>query len=100
MKPAIYTKLRNMFAPKEPISTSSPGIWGRNPDGSPYQVGMTVGELRQELARFDDADEVCVAVCQKRDWNGGGLIGKLKGVAAGSRGQIWMKALVLDKSLE
>ena len=53
-----------------------PKVWGQNDDGTPYVVGKTVGELRQELDRFNDADEVCMAVCSKKNWNGGGYLGK------------------------
>ena len=74
--------------------------WGRNEDGSRYVVGMTVAELREKLNDFQDADEVCMAVCPKKYWNGGGLLGALKAVERGSDGQIWLKALVIDESLE
>ncbi len=75
-------------------------FWGRNEDGSKYVVGMTIAELRKELDRFSDTDEVCIAVCTKQYWNGGGLLGKLKAIEKGSTGQIWLKARVLDESLE
>lgn len=76
-------------------------IWGLNEDGTPYQVGITVRELREQLSRFQDSDEVCVAVCQKKNWNGGSsYIGKLKSLEEGSNGQIWLKARVLDESQE
>jgi hypothetical protein len=80
--------------------------WGRNEDGTLYVVGMTVSELRKELDRFADTDEVCITVCRKKKWNGGGLFGKLKAIEQGNmatekcKGQIWLKALVLDPSLE
>ena len=61
---------------------------------------MTVAELRNELQRFSDSDEVCVAVCQKKYWNGGGWVGKLKALETGSTGQMWLKARVLDDSQE
>jgi hypothetical protein len=75
-------------------------IWSSNDDGTPYVIGMTVGELKNELKNFNDGDEVCMAVCQKKNWNGGGWLGKLKAIEAGSTGQMWLKALVLDESQE
>ena len=81
-------------------SAKKPRIWGSNDDGTPYVVGMTVAELRNELQRFPDCDEVCVAVCQKKYWNGGGFVGKLKALETGSTGQMWLKARVLDESQE
>lgn len=77
-----------------------PRVWGKNRDGSPYVVGLTVGELKKQLHGFADSHEVCVAVCQKKNENGGGFLGKLKKVESGSSGQIWLKAMVLDESLE
>lgn len=77
-----------------------PRIWGRNPDGTRYVTGMTVAELREQLKRFSDTDEVLMAVCPKKYWNGGGLMGALKEVQFGSDGQLWLKALVIDSSLE
>lgn len=74
--------------------------WGHNVDGSPYVVGMTVAELRKELERFADTDEVCMSVAPQKHWNGGGLLGKLKRVQRGAGSQIWLGALVLDPSLE
>lgn len=75
-------------------------IWGRNLDGSPYAVGMTVAQLRDQLADFKDTDEICVAVCDKKNLNGGGLLGQLKELGDGVPGQIWLKATVIDESLE
>jgi hypothetical protein len=74
-------------------------IWGQNPDGTPYVIGMTVGELRKEISKFDDGLEVCMAVCPKRYWNGGGYWGKLAAIEMGSN-QVWLKGRVLDESLE
>lgn len=85
---------------KEPIVKPVVRTWGRNLDGTPYLVGMTVGDLRKELERFADTDEVLMSVAPKRYWNGGGLSGKLKAVQTGVPGQIWLKALVLDPTLE
>lgn len=75
-------------------------IWSYKDDGTPYMVGMTVAQLRDELARFGDTDEVCVAICNKRNENGGGLLGKLKALDSGAQRQIWLKAHVIDESLE
>lgn len=75
-------------------------VWGKNSDGTPYVVGMTVAELRNELQHFDDSDEVCVAICQKKNWNGGAFVGKLKVLETGTTGQMWLKASVLDESQE
>lgn len=75
-------------------------VWGENADGTPYVVGMTVGELREALSEFKEGDEVCMAVCPKKYWNGGGYFGKLKAINAGTTGQIWLKGRVLDASLE
>ena len=75
-------------------------VWGRNADGSPYVVGMTVGRLRELVVGFEETDEVCMAVCPKKYWNGGGLLGKLKEIVRGSDGQIWLKGAVIDESLE
>lgn len=74
--------------------------WGRNADGTPYVIGMTVAELRKELERFPDTHEVCMTVCPKKHWNGGGYVGKLKDVTDGSAGQMWLKGRVLDPSQE
>ena len=79
---------------------STPRVWGRNADGSPYAVGITVGELRKQLDRFKDTDEVCMTVAPKKYANGGGLMGKLKSLETGSEGQIWLKGGVVDESLE
>lgn len=91
--------LRKLFAtPIPPLTT--PRFWGKNADGTTYVVGMTVSDLRKELDKFKDDDEVCVAVCSKKYWNGGGLLGKLKALEHGTDGQIWLKGAVLDPSLE
>jgi hypothetical protein len=74
--------------------------WGRNSDGGMYVVGLTVGDLKKELAKLPDTSEVCMAVCQKKNYNGGGLLGKLKAVESGADKQVWLKAMVLDQSLE
>lgn len=98
----------NLFQRLFSSPPSSPRTWGSNADGTPYLVGMTVADLRRELVRFNDTDEICMSVSRKKDWNGGGLVGKLKAVESGVRarpdgskpGQIWLKALVLDPSQE
>ena len=86
-----------MFGFKRPRKQK---VWGKNDDGTPYVIGKTVRELRQELSRFHDDDEVCMAVCPKKYWNGGGYLGKLVDLEPGSPGQIWLKARVIDESLE
>lgn len=85
---------------KPPIVPQGARIWGKNSDGSVYVSGITVADLRSKLEKFLDTDEICVAVCRKKDWNGGGLLGKLQVVENGSIGQIWLKALVVDPTLE
>ncbi len=87
----------SLFGSKPPVQSRS---WGHNADGTPYVIGMTVAELREQLAEFSDSDEICMAVCPKKHWNGGGLIGKLKAIEGGIPGQIWLKGLVVDPSLE
>lgn len=79
------------------MKTTAERIWGKGEDGKPYVIGMTVAELRNELLPFNESDEICMSVSRKK---GGGLLGKLKAVENGSTGQIWLKALVLDPSLE
>ena len=75
-------------------------FYGCNEDGSKYSVGITVGDLRDRLSRLKDSDEVCVAVCPKKYWNGGGFCGKVQEVEIGAEGQIWLKASVVDPSQE
>lgn len=75
-------------------------VWGRNADGTPYVVGITVGELRRQLERFSDTHEICMVVCRKKDQNGAGLWGKLTKVDDGAAGQLWLTGSVLDKDLE
>lgn len=87
----------------EPLPVTPPKktrFWARNEDGSRYVTGITVAQLRVELERFKDTDEVLMAVCPKKYWNGGGLMGALKELEHGCDGQIWLKALVIDPSLE
>lgn len=74
--------------------------WGKNDDGTKYVTGLTVGELKKKLEEFQDTDEVCMAVCPKKYWNGGGYLGALRVVEEGSTGQIWLKGSVIDPSLE
>lgn len=69
--------------------------WGYDADGSRHVIGMTVAELRASLLHFQDTDEVFMAVCPKKYWNGGGLLGALKAVEFGVPGEIWLKALVV-----
>lgn len=70
-------------------------IWGRNPDGTPYVVGLTVAQLRKELDRFEDTDEVCMMISSASR----GMTGKLKSLHFGSS-QIWLEGVVLDASQE
>jgi hypothetical protein len=77
-----------------------PRIWGRNEDGSPYIRGITVAELREQLSKYADTDEVCMVVTPKKYANGGGLLGKLKSLERGSDGQMWLQGGVIDESLE
>jgi hypothetical protein len=78
-------------------SNEPPRIWGQNKDGSQYISGMTVGELRRQLAAFNDTDEVCMSVRNKKDQ---GFIGKLKSAGPGADGQMWLQGGVIDESLE
>ena len=72
-------------------------VWGRNKDGSPYAIGMTVRALIEKLQEFPYTDEVCMAVRNKKE---SGFIGKLKSVGYGGEGQIWLTGGVIDESLE
>lgn len=82
------------------FSKKEPRVWGKNEDGTPYVVGMTVAQLREVLEKYRDDVEVCVVVCPKRYWNGGGYSGKLITVEPGIESQLWLKGRVLDESLE
>lgn len=77
-----------------------PRIWGWDEDGSPHIQGITVGDLIKKLHEFSPTDEVCMTVAPKKYENGGGLMGKLKHVAHGIEGQIWLHGGVIDESLE
>jgi hypothetical protein len=77
-----------------------PRVWGRNKDGTPYAVGITVAQLIEKLQAFAPTDEVCMSVHTKRTENGGGFIGKVKSVDSGATGQIWLTGGVVDESLE
>lgn len=83
-----------------------PKIWGENPDGTKYIEGITVADLKSLLSEYPDNAEVCMAVCPKKYWNGGGYMGKLKTIESGiwnddgTPRQIWLKGGVIDSSME
>lgn len=89
-----------LFRSKKQQCVARNRFWGKNEDGSDYATGMTVAELRRQLELYSDTVEVCVAVCPKKYWNGGGYLGVLKAVERGIETQVWLKAGVIDPSME
>ena len=86
--------------PDAAVAMNAGRIWGTDLDGNKHAVGITVGDLKSLLDNYDNEVEVCMVVCTKKNWNGGGLTGKLKEAELGIPSQLWLKGTVLDESKE
>lgn len=68
--------------------------WGKNEDGTEFVVGLTVGMLTSQLARYQETDEVCMVIDPYQ-----GLPGKALRVERGMDGQVWILGFALDESI-